>query len=63
MNIELVRRAAADLLNVTFRTTEGADPLEFRHEPYWILSGQIATLSPIEPGAFDGLLPLPHRGS
>jgi hypothetical protein len=55
--IELVRRTAANLMNVTFRTTEDADAPEFRHEPYWILSGQMATLNPIEPGAFDSLLP------
>ena len=55
--IELVRRTAASLMNVTFRTTEDTDAPEFRHEPYWILSGQMATLNPIEAGAFDGLLP------
>jgi hypothetical protein len=38
--IELVRRTAANLMNVTFRTTEDTDAPEFRHEPYWILSGQ-----------------------
>ena len=55
--IELVRRTAANLMDVTFRTTEDSDALGFRHEPYWILSGQMATLNPIEPSAFDGLLP------
>ena len=55
--IELVRRTAANLMNVTFRTTDDAEAPEFRHEPYWILCGQMATLNPIEPGAFDSLLP------
>jgi hypothetical protein len=59
--VELVRRTAANLMNVTFRTTEDADALEFRHEPYWVLSGQMATLSPIAPGTFDGLLPRSAR--
>ena len=48
-------------MNVTFRTTENADALEFRHEPDWILSGQTVTLNPIAPGAFDGLFPMSAR--
>jgi hypothetical protein len=59
--IELVRRTAANLMNVTFGTIEAADALEFRHEPYWILSGQMARLNPIAPAAFDGFLPTSVR--
>jgi hypothetical protein len=59
--VEFVRQAAADLMSVTLRTTKDAEALEFRHEPYWVLSGQMPTLSPIAPGTFDGLLPASVR--
>jgi hypothetical protein len=59
--VELVRQTAANLMSVTLGTTKDADALEFRHEPYWVLSGQMPTLSPIAPGTFDGLLPAAIR--
>jgi GTP-binding protein EngB required for normal cell division len=59
--IELVRRTAANLMSVTLRITKDAEALEFRHEPYWVLSGQMPTLSPIAPGTFDSLLPASVR--
>jgi small GTP-binding protein len=59
--IELVRRTAANLINVTLRITKDAEALEFRHEPYWVLSGQMPTLNPIAPGKFDSLLPASVR--
>jgi hypothetical protein len=59
--VEFVRQTAANLMSVTLRTTKDAGALEFRHEPYWVLSGQMPTLNPIAPGTFDGLLPASVR--
>jgi hypothetical protein len=55
--IGFVRRTAANLMSVTLRDADEADTFEFRHEPYWVLSGQSEALGSIAPGTFDRFLP------
>jgi hypothetical protein len=54
---ELVRRTAADVMNVIFRAAEDLAAFEFRREPYWVTSNRIDMASPIPPGMFDRFLP------
>jgi GTPase Era involved in 16S rRNA processing len=55
--LNLVRRTAADLMDVPFRAPASTEAFELRNEPYWVQSGQAIRLLPIRPGAFDGFLP------
>jgi GTPase Era involved in 16S rRNA processing len=59
--IELVQRTAADLMAIALRAAGEADAFDFRHEPYWVLSGQTETLGPCPAGAFDRFLPASVR--
>jgi len=59
--ITLVRRTAADLLNIPFRAPEGREAFALSRQPYWMKSGRTEVLNPIHAGFFDGLLPAPLR--
>jgi GTP-binding protein EngB required for normal cell division len=55
--ITLVRRTAADLLQISVRASESSEAFETRRDPFWVTTAGTVTLSPIPAGAFDLLLP------
>jgi hypothetical protein len=59
--IALVRRTAADLLEIPFRASEGSEALETRHDPFWVMRPQPELLDAIPPGVFDRFLPAATR--
>jgi GTPase SAR1 family protein len=59
--VGLVRKTAADLMNAPYRSLDADIQLEFRHEPYWVLSAQRETLAPVGPGMLDRFLPTSVR--
>jgi GTPase SAR1 family protein len=59
--IALVRRTAADLMEIPFRAPPGEEAFAPRHDPFWVTSPHSAVLNPIPPGAMDRFLPAPIR--
>lgn len=59
--ISLVRRTAADLLEIPFRAPEGGEAFEARRAPFWVTRPRPELPYPIPPGAFDRFLPAPTR--
>jgi hypothetical protein len=55
--ITLVRRTAANLLDIPFRAPESSEAFEAKRDPFWVTAARTAELNPIPPGAFDPLLP------
>lgn len=59
--ITLVRKTAADLLEIPFRAPKSSGAFEPKREPFWVTTTRTVKLSPIPPGAVDYLLPAPIR--
>jgi hypothetical protein len=59
--ITLVRRTAANLLDISFHAPESSEAFEAKREPFWVTAARTAELNPIPPGAFDRFLPAPLR--
>src|SRR5205809_704730 len=61
--ITLVRKTAANLLEIPFRAPESSEAFEAKREPFWVTTARTAELNPIPQGAFDRFLPAPMRGT
>jgi hypothetical protein len=59
--IAIVRRTAADLLEISFHAPESGEALEARHEPFWVTRPQPELLDAIPAGVFDRFLPAGMR--
>jgi GTP-binding protein EngB required for normal cell division len=55
--INIVRKTAADLLDIPFRAPESSEAFEAKRDPFWVTTGRTVELSPIPPGALDRFLP------
>ncbi len=55
--IGLVRRTAAELLDIPYRAPAAGEAFEERHQPGWIASGRTETVVPFKSGSLDRLLP------
>ena len=55
--ITLVRKTAADLLDIPFRAPESSEAFEAKRDPFWVTTARTVALSPIPPGALDRFLP------
>jgi small GTP-binding protein len=55
--IESVRQAAAELFDVPYRASDGAEGFVTAHEPYWVAHRWDGSLLPIPAGFADWLLP------
>jgi ribosome biogenesis GTPase A len=59
--ITLVRKTAANLLEIPFHAPESSEAFEAKREPFWVTAARTAELNPIPPGTFDPLLPAAMR--
>jgi hypothetical protein len=55
--IALVRRTAAELLDIPYRAPAADEVFAERHEPYWAMSGRTETVVPFKSGSLDVLFP------
>lgn len=55
--VEEVRRTAAELFEIPYRSGDKVDAFALSREPCWVTRQWNATLSPFPPGAFEALLP------
>jgi GTP-binding protein EngB required for normal cell division len=54
--IAVVRRTAADLLEIPFHAPESTEALELRHDPFWVTRARPEVLGAIAPGLLDQFL-------
>ena len=59
--ITLVRKTAANLLEIPFHAPESSEAFEAKREPFWVTAARTAELNPIPPGALDQFLPAGMR--
>jgi GTP-binding protein EngB required for normal cell division len=59
--IFVVRRTAADLLEIPFSEAESSQALELRHDPFWITRARPEVLGAIPSSLLDRLLPAATR--
>jgi GTP-binding protein EngB required for normal cell division len=59
--IAVVRRTAADLLEISSYATEASEELEIRHDPFWVTRAQPELLGGIVPSVLDQFLPEARR--
>lgn len=55
--IAVVRRTAADLLEISSNAPEGSEELEIRHDPFWVTHARPELLGGIVPSVLDQFLP------
>jgi len=55
--ITLVRKTAANLLEIPFHAPESSEAFEAKREPFWVTAARTAELNPIPPGTLDQFLP------
>lgn len=55
--IGLVRRTAAELLDIPYRAPAAGEAFVDHHQPYWTASGRTETVIPFNSGALDRFLP------
>lgn len=61
--IALVRRTAAEVLDIPYRAPLAEEAFAEKHEPHWALSGRTETVVPFRSGFFDRWLPARLRRS
>jgi small GTP-binding protein len=59
--VESIHRFAAELFDVEYRPTVGAEWVETKHRPYWVTHEWTSTLSLLPEGFLDRLLPAQIR--
>jgi len=55
--VEIVRRTAADIFEISYVRSIGQDILELKHEPFWVTDGWRVNWSPLPELWFESLLP------